>query len=101
MKRFLLVLAALFVVVALSAHAEAVVLFPRLALQRQPVVVQRQAFVVQQPLVLRQRFVAPLVAPLFVQPSVVVPQAIVVPQVQQFQFRQSFSSPGCGSLLIR
>ncbi len=60
-----------------------------------PVVVQPQAFVLQ------QRFVAPR------QRIVVAPQAIVVPQAFSFQQQfvapiqvQSFSS-GCGALIVR
>jgi hypothetical protein len=79
--------------------AEAVVLFPRLALSRQSVVVQRQRVVVAQPLVVRQRLVSPVQVQQFVVPQY--QQQLVVPQVQQFRSFQSFSSPGCGAFLVR
>lgn len=93
MKGLILFVVALAMGLVSTAPVDAAVLFPRLALSRQRVVVQQQAVVA--PLVIRQRFVAP----------------VVVPHVQQFfapqQFRvQQFVAPlgvqsGCGAFLVR
>jgi hypothetical protein len=80
MKAFLLFVLALVFGLTSVQSAEAV-LFPRLAIRRQPVVVQ--------PLVVRQRFVAPVQV-----------QHFVAPQLQ-FRSFQSFSTPGCGAFLVR
>ncbi len=94
--RFLLALSFVVALGSIFAPSADAVLFPRLAIRRQAVVVQPHA-VVAQPLVLRQRFVAPVVVPHV--------QQFVVPQVQQFRLQQ-FVAPlgvqsGCGAFLVR
>jgi len=96
MKGLILFVVALAMGLVSAAPADAAVLFPRLALSRQRVVVQQQAVVA--PLVVRQRFVAPVVVPH-------VQQFVVPYQVQQLRVQQ-FVAPlgvqsGCGAYLVR